>query len=175
MTIFLSYSSRNQDQIARLAEILRNFDKDVFVEQKSLGGSISWEQAFGKIKNCDLFTIALTQYSLNSAARKLEMEYAAALKKPILVILLEDVGALPPELNAAATVQFRENYEPSLTVFSDAIRQVVPPAEAMTEATPPDWSTALADAQQRLQTASMPLYEQRRLAVSLRDLLERRE
>jgi hypothetical protein len=110
MQIFISYSSKNRDLVKTLAADLKAMGHSVWFDGELSGGQLWWDNILGQIRTCDLFLAALTTQFMASEPCKLERDYAHALDKSILPLLLADgvrVNLLPPELSLLHFVDYR--------------------------------------------------------------------
>jgi hypothetical protein len=110
MQIFISYSSKNRDLVKTLAADLKAMGHNVWFDGELSGGQLWWDNILGQIRACDLFVAALTTQFMASEPCKLERDYAHALDKNILPLLLAEgvrVNLLPPELSLLHFVDYR--------------------------------------------------------------------
>ena len=109
--ICLSYSRQSKDIVRTLAEDIQALGHIVWFDQELSGGQGWWDQILEQVRNCEVFVFALDPESLNSTACKREYQYAAALGKPILPVLVADgvsTNLLPPALAAIQFVDYDE-------------------------------------------------------------------
>src|SRR4051794_8361341 len=108
MIVFVSYSSTNKESVEALVLQLGELGYDVEYEVKLIGGPITWKQILASITNCDLFVSALTRETVNSYSCEIEYQYARALGKNILAVLLEDIATNDlPDIRVKGLVDFR--------------------------------------------------------------------
>lgn len=129
MLIFISYSSRDREAAEALAGVLGELGHDVQFEHKLAGGQVGWYQVFDSIKDADLFIFALTPQSLRSYSCKTERDYALALNKRVLTVLLKpsDLHTLLPELLRIPPVDYCDPNEQTVQGLSEALEQLPPP------------------------------------------------
>lgn len=109
MTVFVSYSSRDAEQLKssfipalRLGRIPCWFDDELRV------GTVWWQEILGQIRGCDVFVVALSENWVESSACRTELDYAVAVGRPVLAVRIggsERVGAAMP--NGVEVVDFR--------------------------------------------------------------------
>ncbi len=109
MNIFITYSSSDYALTADLAGALEQLGHRVLLEQKTPGAEIRWYEVFERIHAAALLVVAVTPRLLTSSACALEYEYASALRKRILPVLLQDVDLdqLPQALLELPYVDYR--------------------------------------------------------------------
>jgi hypothetical protein len=144
--IFLSYSRDNADVAEALAEDLKELGHAVWVDHELSGGQIWWDQILARMRSCDVFILVLTPQSLGSAACSREYEYAAALRKPILPILLSEgisTNLLPPALAQIQHVDYRNRDRAAVLQLARALGSL-PPARPLPDPlpAPPDVPTS---------------------------------
>jgi parvulin-like peptidyl-prolyl isomerase len=111
LNVFVSYSRENKLMAASLAEDIRELGHDAWFDQELTGGQAWWQEILATVRRCDVFVFVLTPESLNSVACMRECGYAAALRKPILPILISDqisTTLLPPQLAQIQIVDYRQ-------------------------------------------------------------------
>src|SRR5258708_5454735 len=112
LRLFISYSTKDRDSVAALADDLNELGNEVWYdpELSRMGGQKWWANILSNIRACDLFVLVMTPHSLASEACTLEYRYAYALGKRILPVMLEsiDIPTLPPELQELQLVDYRQ-------------------------------------------------------------------
>jgi hypothetical protein len=140
--IFLSYSRDSADVAEVLAEDLKELGHAVWFDHELSGGQTWWDEILMRTRACDVFILALTPQSLSSAACNREYDYAAALGKPILPVLLSDAistNLLPPALAQIQLVDYRSRDRAAGLKLARAIGSL-PPAGPLPDPlpTPPE-------------------------------------
>jgi hypothetical protein len=111
-SIFISYNSTDRNIVTELANDLQKLSCEVWFDQelKLRGGHEWWKVILKNVRECNLFLFALTPKSLKSHPCTLEYQYASALNKRILPVMLEDVDIryLPIELQSLQVVDYRQ-------------------------------------------------------------------
>ena len=77
---------------------LERANHDVWFDEELEGGQQWWNAILHEIQACAVFVFALTPTSIASRACRCELEYAVAMNRPLLPIMLRDTNvALAPE------------------------------------------------------------------------------
>ena len=108
--IFISYDSDSRPLIVTLAEDLKELGHTVWFDQELSGGQTWWDQILENVRTCDVFVFALAPRALESVACTREYEYAFALGKPIIPVLITEgvsTNLLPFALSQIQYVDFR--------------------------------------------------------------------
>jgi hypothetical protein len=103
MGVFVSYSSRDKEAVARLSQDLQDAEEQVWLDQRLAGGDAWWRAILEQIRGCDVFIFALSQNSIQSKPCQAELHYAQGLGLPILPVQVGPVDSM--QLNPLATVQ----------------------------------------------------------------------
>lgn len=100
MRLFISYSSKNRKLVRHMYKLLQEYDNyQPWYDQRSVAGQAWWDEILKQIRQCDVFIFALTPESLASPACQSERDYARALNRPIVPILLKPLNqTLPSDL-----------------------------------------------------------------------------
>jgi hypothetical protein len=106
--IYLCYSRRDAEQASQLRTDLRQLGHDVWLDDMLAGGQAWWDAVLSRIRECDLFVLALSPSCAASQACMAEAGYAAALERPILPVVVGpvDFAALPPSLADRQAVSY---------------------------------------------------------------------
>ncbi|MBZ0099173.1 MAG: TIR domain-containing protein, partial [Taibaiella sp.] len=146
MRIFISYSSKDREQVALLANDLQTLGNEVWfdTELTRTGGQKWWYNILTNLRQCDLFIFALTPNSLSSDPCKREYEYAQALRRRILPVMLQsiDILILPIALQELQFVDYRE-HSAKQGIALAATLQNLPPAQPLPNPLPPEPQTPL--------------------------------
>ncbi|MGI9124675.1 MAG: sensor domain-containing protein [Mycobacterium sp.] len=92
--LFLSYSTRDRDDLENLLSALRRAGETVWFDEELGGGEVWWQKILERIRGCDVFVFALSDNSLRSKPCLAELKYAQALGKPVLPILIGPVASM---------------------------------------------------------------------------------
>jgi hypothetical protein len=94
MPIFMSFSSKDELVVKSLARGFEAAHRQVWFDHDLKGGEIWWETILHNIRESSVFLFALSDNSLRSPACRAELEYAIALRRPILPVLVGHVSAI---------------------------------------------------------------------------------
>jgi hypothetical protein len=103
VTVFVSYSSRDKEAVKSLTQDLQDADEQVWMDQRLAGGVAWWRAILEQIRGCDVFIFALSQNSIESKPCQAELQYAQALRLPVLPVQVGVVDSM--SLNPLAAVQ----------------------------------------------------------------------
>jgi len=109
--IFISYNREDKEKTKALVDDMEKLGHDVWFDQELSGGQKWWTQILNSIRSCDLFVFVLSVDGLDSAACSLEYEYADALGKTILPVLVGEgvsPNLLPPILSQIQFVDYQK-------------------------------------------------------------------
>lgn len=128
--IFVSYSRDSHEIAATLANDLRELGHVVWFDRELSGGQSWWNEILGTVRRCDVFVFVLTPQALSSTACTREYGYAAALRKPILPVLVSDgvsTNLLPPALSQIHFVDYRTHDRAAGFRLARALASLPPP------------------------------------------------
>ncbi len=177
LNIFISYSSKDRPNVEAFANDLKLLGCHVWFddELKARGGSKWWPVILENIRQCDLFIFGLTPSALRSKPCSLEYQYAAALNKTILPVMLDKVELrrLPLELQAMQVVDYRQQSKIEFVNLLATLHHLPPvnslPTTLPTEPdTPFDPVTLIMD---RINQPHLHPDEQRTVIAQIEDLL----
>jgi hypothetical protein len=106
---FISYQRCDAVVVTALAEDIRSLGHTVWLDHELSGGQRWWDEILHRIRNCDIFILALSRTFLKSTACGLETDYAARLGKTILpVLVVDDISHsdYPPALAAVQVIPY---------------------------------------------------------------------
>lgn len=175
MIVFVSYSSVNRERVENLVVQFGALGHDVEYEIKYVGAPITWGHVLSRIRECHLFVATLTPASLASYSCEIEYQYAQALGKNILPILLEDITILGAQLEPVVDMRYNSSQpqvalERAIAELPESRQPVNAPVN--TEA---NWITPLAELRERINLLSTKFEDQRLILLNIREFLERRE
>lgn len=162
-----------------LAQGLRMLHHDVWLDEELSGGQAWWDVILKRIRDCDAILVILSPAALESQACEREREYGAALGKPLLPVMIEQLSSdlLSPELAALQFVDYTTTDQQAafrlagaLSAFSPA-----PPLPNPLPPPPPVPLSYLSDLSKKVQASTLTLDEQLALTGRLRAALERQE
>ncbi len=87
--LFLSYARPERARVATLAQNLNRAGCEVFFDENLTTGEEWWNTLLDQIEACDAFVPVLSNAYVVSTPCRLEVEYAHALGKPLLPIMIE--------------------------------------------------------------------------------------
>ena len=87
--VFLSYERHARPSVELLAADLRRAGFEPFFDEQLTGGRSWWAQLLDQIEQCDTFIPALSAAYVQSVPCRREAEYAHALGKPVLPVMVE--------------------------------------------------------------------------------------
>ncbi len=122
--VFISYSREREATVRDLAEDVRSLGNTVWFDEALSGGQRWWDRILETIRDCDVFVMLLDPDSLASTACRREYDYAHALGKPILPVLVSDdvkVSLLPPALAEIQHVDYRGDGREALRRLAKAL------------------------------------------------------
>jgi hypothetical protein len=105
--IFVSYAREDREAVGRVAEGLRQLGGDVWLDDALSGGQAWWDQILTWVRDCSVLVAFVSPAAARSEACKREREYARALGRHVLPVLLEGT-ALPADLAAFQYVDYTD-------------------------------------------------------------------
>ena len=177
--VFVSYGRESMAAAEALANDIRALGHDAWFDQQLTGGQAWWNQILESVRSCDVFVFVLTPNSLRSTACMAEYGYAAALRRPILPVLVADgvsTNLLPPALSQIQFVDYRHQERSSGLKLARALA-TIPAAASLPDPlpAPPDVPISyLGGVTEQIEGRSTLSYEQQSALVvdlkrSLRD------
>ncbi|WP_196805160.1 sensor domain-containing protein [Mycobacterium sp. UM_WGJ] len=94
MMLFVSHASQDRSSLDGLLAVLRRTRQAVWLDDELGGGEAWWQTILEKIRECDVFIIALSKNSLVSKPCAAELQYAQALQRPILPVQIGPVDSV---------------------------------------------------------------------------------
>ena len=175
--LFVSYSRADLDQVRALVQDCEKLGHDPWFDQELTGGQRWWDEILRGIRESHAFVPCLSPGFVISEACRAEYEYAVALRKPVLPVLVHPGMAdslLPPSLSQVQRIDYTRSDTTGIIAFVRAL-------EAMPDAPPiPDpWPTApavpatyLFDLRSEIQTpAAIDLAMQNQIVDQIEDQL----
>lgn len=111
MRLMLSYARRRNDKfVYELADILHNTPNfSVWIDRNQIvGGTDWWNEICGAVEGAECIVVLLTPRYLESIYCMAELEYALALNKPILPLMLETLDPFPSQISSTQIDDIRE-------------------------------------------------------------------
>ena len=172
--IFVSYSRDSKDIAAAVADDIKELGHVVWFDHELSGGQAWWNEILATVRRSDVFVFILTPQALSSIACTREYGYAAALRKPILPVLVaEDVSTnlLPPALAQIHYVDYRSRDRAAGFRLARALASL-PPTGPLPDPMPPPPevpTSYLGSLNEQIESSSSLSYEQQSaLLVDLR-------
>ena len=122
-SIFISYARKDRAQVGALSETLRLLGNQVWLDESLTGGAKWWAEILKQIEQCDIFLYVLSRSSLKSEACTAEKAYALDLRKPLLPVMVEPVGAasLPADLAQLHIVNYTHSGQQGVIRLVNAV------------------------------------------------------
>ena len=141
MPVFLSYSRENEETVKALTQGFQAAEREVWYDQDLRGGDAWWAEILDNIRLASVFIFALSDASLNSRLCRAELEYAFALKRPVVPVQVGSVGNLRGHrLSTLQILPFRSDDAVSafkiIAAVDEASRHVVPLPDPLPAAPP---------------------------------------
>lgn len=114
MKVFISYKSEERPQIAELENVLIQLGFDVWFDKNLVGGQSWWDQILFQIRDADVVILALSDRSIRSLACQRERDYAFALKKHVIPIVISadfNFNLLPHQMSALQMIHFHNSHD----------------------------------------------------------------
>jgi hypothetical protein len=129
MELFLSYARHDATQARGVQGRLNQLGHSVWVDQRLTGGQQWWNEILGRIARSDALVVIVSHHSLRSAACAAERGYAAALRRPILPVLIERLPTemLPSDMQLLQLVDYTEEGADSVIGLASAVAHLPTP------------------------------------------------
>ena len=90
MRLFISYSRDDKAWVYNLRDALRNeAEHDVWIDRRLVPAQDWWQTILDNVEACECFVYVLTPMSVASIYCRAELDYALALNKPVLPLMLK--------------------------------------------------------------------------------------
>jgi PKD repeat protein len=97
MKLFISYSRDDKNIVYELASKLNaDAQHDVWIDRRLTGADLWWDTILNSIEACDCFVFIVTPRSVASIYCMAELNYALALEKPVLPLMLKSAEMPAP-------------------------------------------------------------------------------
>ena len=153
--LFVSYSRSDADAVATLVSDLQNFDHQAWMDRDLTGGQLWWNEVLRNIREADVFVFAISAKSVSSKACMSEYEYAGALGKPMLPVVVKrgfSESLLPASIGQVQRVDYTSPDRAALSKLIKAVSSTpdaLPIAESFPEP-PPIPATYMFDLNQEI-------------------------
>lgn len=174
MLVFVSYCLRDLPLVKPLVLELGVLGHNVLYEPKMPAGQILWSHVLESINACDVFLLGITDHTLQSESRTLELQYARRLGKPVFGVLLSELTkTLPPEFSQALdyispTKQADDN-------LAKLLKTVPSRMQVSEDAVEPDWLIPLMKLHSLVRAPHIDPADQQMIILNLQEFLERQE
>jgi hypothetical protein len=139
--VFISYAREDNDVAKILADDISHLGHESWLDQELTGGQAWWSEILANVRRCDVFVFLLSRQSLNSVACSREYNYATAVRKVILPILVSDgvsTNVLPPPLAELQFVDYRQRADRAAAFRLAKAFAQLPPGRALPNPLPPE-------------------------------------
>lgn len=138
MTIFISYARRDEAAVQALHLDIERSRREVWFDGELEGGQSWWDTILASIRACELFVFALSPDSIASRPCHAELDYAVALGRPILPVMVREVNITlaPAVIGLTHIVDYRERTAEAAIALLMAITQM-PVAGPLPDPLPP--------------------------------------
>ena len=179
MVAFISYAREDREAVEVLRRDIEKSRHETWMDEELDGGESWWGAIVEQIRGCHVFVFAVSPDSLTSRACRAEMEYALALARPLLPIMVRqvDLQQAADAIANAQVVDFRERTPDAAIALLTALA-TLPPAPALPSPLPePPAAPAgrFGDARRQLDAESLTYKEQRDILTELREHLSVQE
>jgi WD40 repeat protein len=176
MNIFISYSSKSRAVVEALAVDLEALGYTVWFDRELTGGLEWWEAILNRIRRCHLFLFALTPEAMASYPCQLEYDYATALHKRVLPVMLTNINIslLPSSLQKYQIVDYRQQNKQQALALGKALNSL-PPAKALPKPLPPKPEMPLPPLtriRDQIDATTLKSDEQRHIVTKLKEFLD---
>jgi Tol biopolymer transport system component len=179
MRIFISYARQDQAAVETLNADLQRARVQVWMDEELTGGESWWDTILGQIRGCDLYIFALSPHSMRSRACKAELDYAMALGRPLLPVLVRDVviQLAPPVIANTQMVDYRQRSMDSLLALMAVIanRPPAPPLPDPLPAAPTTPMSYMNEFRDLVDAPDLTYHQQSHLLVDLKGFLDSEE
>jgi serine/threonine kinase PknH len=176
MTLFISYSRRDEDVVKALTRGLEAAGVDVWRDHELHGGDSWWSVILERIRECSVFVFALSDTSLHrSKPCRAELEYAMLLRRPIVPVQVGTVSSMRAmPLAHLQVVPYRTDDATSgfavLAALHQATAQTVPLPDPLPPSPPIPYGYLLA-LSKKIDVGDLAPVEQMRIVDDLRRAL----
>jgi hypothetical protein len=139
VSVFISYARRDTAAVEQLRTDIERCRRHVWFDREVTGGHRWWTAILQQIRGCDVFVFTLSPDSVKSRACRAELEYAEALGRPILPIMLRDVNIhwAPRTVSDTQIVDYRNRTADSVFALRDAL-DLLPAPPPLPDPLPPE-------------------------------------
>lgn len=175
MTIFVSYARTDRTAVEALRGDLSRTSR-VWLDEELAGGQEWWDTILENIRSCQLLVFALSPDSVRSKACQAELEYAVALGRPLLPVMIKPVAVqLAPRVIADRQfIDYTERTADSRValVAAAATQRPAPPIPDPLPEPPAPPLTYMKIYRDQIEATNLPYLEQAQLVLILRGHLQ---
>src|SRR5262245_26005785 len=91
MGVFISYAREDRDAVEVLRRDIEKSRHDTWMDEELDGGESWWATILEQIRGCQAFVFVVSPDSLTSRACRAELDYALALHRPLLPVMVRQV------------------------------------------------------------------------------------
>lgn len=108
MAVFISYARSDRLAVDVLRRHIELSQREVWLDERLTGGQAWWDSILSQVRSCEVFLYALSPDSLDSRACRVEFDYAEALARPILPVMVREVAVqlAPPRIANTQIVDY---------------------------------------------------------------------
>jgi TIR domain/SIR2-like domain len=170
-SLFISYARRDEPAVTHLHSDLRHADYEAWFDRELGGAQRWWDEILERIRSCDVFVFALSPYSVKSKACRAELNYARALERPIMPVLVGEVNIdlAPDPIGELQVLDYRERTPENVINLLVTIAGMRP-AKALPQPLPnepPPPITDLGPVRDRLAVETLTFRDQQELILEL--------
>jgi hypothetical protein len=128
VNVFISYARRDQAAATQLRADIVQLGHEVRFDQDVRGGHQWWSTILQQIQYCHVFVYVLSPHSVKSRACLAELQYAEALRRPILPIMVRpvDPSTAPPVVTNTQIVNYIDRTTDTVFTLLKAFNSVPP-------------------------------------------------
>lgn len=174
---FVSYTREDRPHLQSAIQGIERLNHAVWIDERLTGGQEWWDEILHQIRTCDAVLVAMSPALLDSEAAAAERQYARALGKPLLPVIIRPMlsDLLPADL---APLQFVDYATPDASTafeLASAVASLPPaaPLPDMLPAAPPVPRSYVADLAERVRAPSLARDDQVVLVEHIRTALAR--
>jgi hypothetical protein len=179
MRIFISYAREDQAAVEVLNADLERARVQVWMDEELIGGESWWDTILEQIRSCELYIFALSPNSVGSRACQAELDYAIALSRPLLPVLVEEVALqlAHPAIARTQMVDYRKRSMESLLALMAVVanRPPAPPLPDPLPAAPTTPMSYMNEFRELVDAPDLTYQKQAHLLLDLKGYLDRDE
>lgn len=137
MTLFVSYSSRDEAVAKTVISDLESAGYQVWFDEELRGGQSWWQAILLKIREAEAFVLLVSPESVRSRPCQVELRYARDLQLPVIPILIEQVELRTLSIAAYQVVDYRKDDRAAGIALVTALQYVRSQERASPDTLPP--------------------------------------